>query len=98
MTMDPNVIKVNGVELEGFAARIRNSAGQLDTQLDELRTKLDAIVWTGQDKESYEIQRQQWTIASRDLFALLDRIGNTVHLAKTNYGGTEGTNAKMFMV
>lgn len=90
------IIKVSPAELDGFGLRIKTSSQELQAILDELRGKLDSMAWSGTDKENYELQRAEWTRTVTGLNELLNRIGQTVQLAKQNYSGTEGANARMF--
>ncbi|GLZ77207.1 hypothetical protein Afil01_20140 [Actinorhabdospora filicis] len=90
------IIKVSPGELDSFGLRIKTSSQELQAILDELRGKLDAMNWSGNDQQNYEIQRAEWTRTVTGLNELLNRIGQTVQLAKSNYSGTEGANARMF--
>jgi|GEM_PF-1739819 len=95
---DMGVLRVRTGELEMFATKIQSSAGELDNILDTLRSRLDAMQWTGGDQAAYHQQRTEWDTAVRELNALLQRIGQTVGLAKQDYVSTETTNANMFRV
>lgn len=92
-----DVLKVQPAELEAFSSKIQNSSRELDTILDTLRARLDGMQWTGGDQAAYEQQRLEWDNAVRDLNMLLNKIGQTVGLAKQDYVTTEVDNARMFM-
>jgi WXG100 family type VII secretion target len=92
-----DVIKVSPAELEGFAGKLQTSASELDSILDGLRAKLDAMQWTGSDQQAYETQRTEWNKAVAGLNMLLTEIGKSVGLAKQDYVSTEGVNANMFV-
>lgn len=91
-----DIIKVSPAELEAFAQKLRTSSTELDGILEGLRAKLDAMQWSGGDKEAYEVQRTQWNNAARDINLLLNDIGRAVSMAKQDYASTEGVNARMF--
>ncbi|GAA4907284.1 WXG100 family type VII secretion target [Stackebrandtia albiflava] len=92
-----DVLKVSPAELEAFSGKIQSSSAELDSILDTLRARLDAMQWTGGDQAAYFQQRTEWDTAVRDLNMLLNKIGQTVGLAKQDYVSTESANAKMFM-
>jgi len=89
-------IKASPTQIDMFSSKIKGSAQELQGILDELRSKLDGMQWTGGDKEQYEIQRAEWTKTVMSLNELLGRVGQTVQLAGNNYGNTERTNANLF--
>lgn len=92
-----DVIKVSPGELEGFAGKLQSSASELDSILDGLRSRLDAMQWSGGDQQAYEQQRTEWNAAVSDLNQLLNQIGRSVGAAKQDYVSTEGVNARMFV-
>ena len=91
-----DVLKVSPAELESFSGKIQSSAAELDSILDTLRSRLDGMQWSGNDQEAYFQQRTEWDAAVRELNALLQRIGQTVGLAKQDYMSCETSNANLF--
>jgi WXG100 family type VII secretion target len=66
----------------------------IDSKLDTLRARLEAIDWSGQDREAYNQHKAEWDRAIKDLNALLNEIGAAVGIAKENYLTTELDNVR----
>jgi WXG100 family type VII secretion target len=86
----------NYAHMESAAQQIKAISGQIDSQLDSLRARLQQMTWTGEDRAAYQAHQAQWDAAVKDLNALLQEIGAGVGIARENYMTTEQGNAAVW--
>jgi WXG100 family type VII secretion target len=85
-------VQVTYAELEHAQKRMQEISLSIDSKLDTLRARLEAMDWSGKDREAYNIHKAEWDRAIKDLNALLNEIGAAVGIAKDNYLTTELDN------
>jgi WXG100 family type VII secretion target len=83
-------------QLEGATAEIAQRSGSMTSTLADLRAKLDALDWEGDDKASYEEAKAQWDSAFEKINDILEAVGRAVDNAKQRYQDTEAANASRF--
>jgi len=86
----------NYAQMESAAIQIKAISSQIDTQLDDLRARLQKMTWTGEDRTAYQAHQAQWDSAIKDLNALLQEISAGVGIARENYMTTEKGNAAIW--
>lgn len=89
-------IFVNYAQMESAAQQMRSISSRIDTELDTLRSKLQNMVWDGDDREAYNGHQARWDRAIQDINTLLNEIGGAVGIARENYVTTEMSNAKIW--
>ena len=91
-------ILVNTAALESSSQKIVQYAHALDTTLDNLSKRLEALKeqWVGNDNEAYDEARHKWAVATKGLNKTLNDIGAMVGKAKQNYVETETYAASLF--
>lgn len=82
-------IKVEYAALESANSQIQGISRALDETLNNLRTRLQRIEWTGQDRVAYQQHQAQWDQAVDGLNAVLNDIGIKVGQARQMYGANE---------
>lgn len=89
-------ISMSYEQLEAATAEIAQRSGSMTSTLTDLRTKLDALEWEGEDKASYEESKAQWDAAFEKINDILEAVGRAVENAKERYRETEAANASRF--
>ncbi|HLL64472.1 MAG TPA: WXG100 family type VII secretion target [Micromonosporaceae bacterium] len=89
-------MSANYAQMEAAASQIRGISGALDTQLDNLRDRLQRMTWQGEDRAAYEAHQAKWDSAVREINKLLNEIGGAVGVARSNYITTEKGNAAVW--
>lgn len=83
--MSGEVIKVEYENLDDAVTAMKTIKGEVDEDLTELRTQLDALDWTGADREAYEEAKADWDKAIGRLNSILEGIASAVQAAKEQY-------------
>ncbi len=89
-------IRVNYGTLEQSAAAMKAISAAIDSKLDAMRARLQAMQWDGTDREAYRAHQAQWDAAIADINRILAEIGGAVGIARENYITTEMNNAKVW--
>jgi 6 kDa early secretory antigenic target len=84
-----SIIKVNYAAMENAQGRIREISTLLSENLGDLRSQLQRLHWTGEDRTAYQLQQEKWDTASEELNTLLGQIGAEVDNASRNYRESE---------
>ncbi len=84
--------------VENAAADADTVAGQIDRQLDDLKTYLAPLVasWTGQASADYQALQSRWDSSAADLGMVLREIANSLRTAHANYSRAETANASIW--
>ncbi|HEU5126391.1 MAG TPA: WXG100 family type VII secretion target [Glycomyces sp.] len=83
--MSGEVIKVEYENLDDAVTAMKTIKGEVDEDLAELRTQLDALDWIGADREAYEESKADWDNSIGRLNSILEGIASTVLAAKEQY-------------
>ncbi|MFI9814803.1 WXG100 family type VII secretion target [Saccharothrix variisporea] len=89
-------IKVSFAELGNAAGSISSQAGQVEQQLEDLKSRLQPIInlWEGAASEAYMEKQRAWDTAAADLQSVLASIGVAVQQATEAYQAAEQQNLK----
>ncbi|MBV9843519.1 MAG: WXG100 family type VII secretion target [Kutzneria sp.] len=91
-------VQVTFAEVAQAASDINNIHQNIESHLDQLKSKLQPIVseWTGAAAESYQEAQHRWDSSAADLFATLAAIGGAVRQAGEGYEAAEGSAKKLW--
>ncbi|MGH8902358.1 MAG: WXG100 family type VII secretion target [Egibacteraceae bacterium] len=80
--------------IETGAADTDAVAGQIDQQLDDLKSYIAPLVasWTGQASSDYQALQQKWDASAAELNQVLKQIAVTLRTANENYTSAEQSN------
>jgi early secretory antigenic target protein ESAT-6 len=88
-------ILVNYATITNASTDVRNTAGRIKQQLDDLETavKRVATTWEGEAQEGYQRKQRDWDKTAADLHATLMKIATALQNSAENYQATEKSNA-----
>ena len=91
-------IQVTFSSLSTAAADCGSTAGQMNQQLDDLKSYLTPLVssWTGDAAEAYRNLEKQWERSAADLTSVLNQIQKALDAAFQSYVQTEQAAAKLW--
>lgn len=95
---DQGNLKVGYEALDGAAADILNAVNQLDDKLNAMERRMEGrkAEWSGNDTDAYDVARQGWDGAMKEMRGVLTDIARAVNLSKEEYQAAESSNAKRF--
>jgi WXG100 family type VII secretion target len=97
MSADGRIV-VTFAALSAAAADCGTTAGQMNQQLDDLKSYLTPLVstWSGDAAEHYRALEAQWERSASDLTAVMNQIQKALDAAYQSYTATEAKNAKLW--
>nr|WP_042198965.1 WXG100 family type VII secretion target [Kibdelosporangium sp. MJ126-NF4]CEL23650.1 protein of unknown function DUF909 [Kibdelosporangium sp. MJ126-NF4]CTQ93186.1 protein of unknown function DUF909 [Kibdelosporangium sp. MJ126-NF4] len=89
--MSDGRIKVEFAAIEAAGGQIKSAAGQMDGELDTLRSQLAPLgeAYTGAAKEAWRAVQDDWEKAQKELNEVLASIGIATTQAAQDYQETE---------
>jgi len=89
---------VNAQVLDEGASDTDTVAGQIDSQLGDLKGYLAPLVasWTGEASSDYQALQQKWNTSADDLNTVLRQIAGALRTAAQSYVSGEQSNASMW--
>ncbi|GIG65074.1 WXG100 family type VII secretion target [Phytomonospora endophytica] len=87
-------ILVDYAQMEESAGQMKKLAGEIQGEVEDLKSKLGGLDWEGADKEAYQAQQTEMDTSIIEIKELLEAIAGAVDQANSNYQATEGANAK----
>lgn len=87
-------IQVDYAALESAEGEMKKIAGAIETEVNDLKSKLGHLDWEGNDKTAYEEKQNAMTQSINDIQELLQQIAGAVGVARENYMATEKANAQ----
>ncbi|TWP46403.1 WXG100 family type VII secretion target [Lentzea tibetensis] len=89
-------ITVTFGELAAASGEITGSAGKIESELSDLKGRVDKVLagYTGESAEMYQEAQNKWAQAAGDLQQVLNSIGVAVQQAADAYQGAEQQNAR----
>ena len=96
--MPDGSIKVTFGAIEEAGANITATSQKMDSELDNLRSKLAPLqaAYTGASKEAWDAVQQSWNKAQEELNQVLASIGAATKQAADDYRMTEGNVGKLW--
>ena len=93
--MDANNIKVDFGALSSAAGDIGNQAGKIQSELDNLKSRLTPVIaqWGGGASENYQAAQRAWDESAAGLQQVLAQIATAVQSATDAYQAAESKNA-----
>ncbi|GGP58321.1 WXG100 family type VII secretion target [Saccharothrix coeruleofusca] len=87
-------IKVDFAQLSGAAGDISGHAAKVQSELDELKSRIAPVVaqWEGASSGSYQEAQAKWDTSAADLQQVLASIGSAVAAATEAYQAAEQKN------
>ena len=97
MATDGEVL-VNAQVLDEGASDTDAVAGQIQQQLDDLRSYLAPLVesWRGQAATDYQTLQNKWNASAGDLNDVLRQIASTLRTSAETYSSGDNTNRQMW--
>lgn len=97
MAADGQVV-VSAQALDNAASDTDAIAGQIESQLSDLKGYLAPLVatWTGEASTDWQSLQQQWNTTADDLNTVLRQIATTLRTSAETYTSGENTNAQMW--
>ena len=97
MSQDGSIL-VTFSALSTASADCGSTAGQMNQQLDDLKSYLAPLVstWTGEAAEQYRNLEAQWERSAADLTAVLNQIQKALDAAHQNYVSAEQAATKLW--
>ncbi|TQM82547.1 early secretory antigenic target protein ESAT-6 [Saccharothrix saharensis] len=94
--MDTNQIKVDFGALSSASGDITNQAGKIQSELDNLKSRLAPVIaqWEGGASESYQAAQRAWDESAAGLQQVLAQIGTAVQSATDAYQAAEAKNTQ----
>ncbi|WP_042435818.1 WXG100 family type VII secretion target [Streptacidiphilus anmyonensis] len=91
-------IMVNFGTVSQAASDVRQTASNVQSQLDDLRAGVQRIAasWEGKAQEGYQARQREWDSAAADLHSVLVQIAGALDSAAQNYQATENRNAGLW--
>ena len=84
--------------IDAAASDTDGVAGQIDQQLDDLKSFLAPLVasWTGQAATDWQALQSKWDSSAAELNQVLREIANNLRTANQNYGDAERANTSIW--
>jgi early secretory antigenic target protein ESAT-6 len=88
-------ILVNYATITNASTDVRNTAGRIKQQLDDIEAavKRVATTWEGEAQEGYQRKQRDWDKTAADLHQTLMKIATALQNSAENYQATEKSNA-----
>ncbi|QFZ23435.1 WXG100 family type VII secretion target [Saccharothrix syringae] len=92
--VDANLIKVSFADMASAASDITSQANQVQSELDNLKSRLAPVIaqWDGNASGSYQAAQQAWDEAAAGLQQVMATIGVAVQQAGEAYQAAEQKN------
>ncbi|WP_033436748.1 WXG100 family type VII secretion target [Saccharothrix sp. NRRL B-16314] len=92
--MDTNQIKVSFAELGNAANDISSQASKVQSELDNLKDRLNPVIaqWQGGASEAYQQAQTAWDQSAAGLQQVLAQVGTAVAAATEAYQAAENKN------
>jgi early secretory antigenic target protein ESAT-6 len=89
-------VKVSFGELMNASSSISSAAQQIQSQLDDLKSKVVKVMssYEGEAAEAYHMAQEKWDKSAADLQSVLSSIGIAVRDASEAYQAAESANAR----
>ncbi|MGI8880635.1 MAG: WXG100 family type VII secretion target [Jatrophihabitans sp.] len=91
-----DTIAVNFGQLSQASSDCKSIAGNLQSQLDQLQTYLNSLVWTGAAREAYQADQTMWNKGAQEIREALDTTSAAVTRAQAGFEAAENANRRRF--
>ncbi|MCW2875728.1 WXG100 family type VII secretion target [Actinacidiphila oryziradicis] len=91
-------ILVNFQTISQASTDVRQTAGNIKRQLDDLEAgvKKIATTWEGSAQEAYQAKQSEWDQRAASLHQTLEQIAKALDTAAQNYQATESKNQQIW--
>jgi WXG100 family type VII secretion target len=98
MSDDGSTLKVTYSSLEEAAAAIKQQAGQLESDLDNLLTRVRAVAayWEGDAQAAFHAVANEWANRTHHMHSVLESIASKVQIASGHYNASDKKAASFF--
>ncbi|CAG7610159.1 MULTISPECIES: WXG100 family type VII secretion target [Streptomycetaceae] len=95
---DPGELKVTYSSLDEAAGAIKQQAGQLETDLDNLLTRVRAVAayWEGDAQTAFHAVANEWANRTHHMHEVLESIASKVQIASGHYNAADKKAASYF--
>ncbi|WP_031521670.1 WXG100 family type VII secretion target [Streptomyces sp. NRRL F-5123] len=95
---DPGQLKVTYASLDEAASAIRQQATQLQSDLDNLLTRVRAVAgyWEGDAQHAFHAVAHEWAHRTQHMHGVLESIASKVQIASGHYNTADRKAASYF--